>query len=81
MTEWKRIDDGLYQRFDDGKPQNVYIDRMGHMSKRRKTFVVDAWMWGEKVNGKLEAVGEYYRTLREAKERLMYVEGYIDAVQ
>jgi hypothetical protein len=54
---------------------------MGHMSKSRKTFVVDAWMWGEKVNGKLEAVGEYYRTLREAKERLMYVEGYIDAVQ
>ena len=49
MTEWKRIDDGLYQRFDDGKPQNVYIDRMGHISKSRKTFVVDAWMWGEKV--------------------------------
>ncbi len=81
MTEWKRIEDGLYQRFDDGKPQNVYIDKWCHRSKTGKSIVVDGWMWGEKVNGKLEAVGEYYRTLREAKEDLMDVEGYIDGIQ
>jgi hypothetical protein len=81
MKQWKRIDNGLYQRFDDGKPQNVYIDRVGHVSESGKTFMVDGWMWGEKVNGKLEAVGEYFGTLREAKMELMDVEGYIDAVQ
>ena len=54
MAEWKRIDDGLYQRFDDGKPQNVYIDKWCHRSKTGKSIVVDGWMWGEKVNGKLE---------------------------
>ena len=77
MKTWKRIESGLYQRFDDGKPQNVYIDRYTEETKTgRRKYV--AWMWGERVNGKLEAVGEWFRTLKEAKERLADVEGYVD---
>ena len=81
MAKWKRIDDGLYQRFDDGKPQNVYIDRHYHLSASGKTRMIDGWMWAEEVGGKMEATGVYYTTLREAKMKLMDVEGYKDGIQ
>ena len=79
-TKWKRIDKGLYQRVDDGIPQNVYIDRVGRLSESGKTFVVDGWMWCEKVNGTLEATGEWWHTLREAKADLMNVKGADDDI-
>lgn len=81
MAKWKRIDNGLYQRFDDGKPQNVYIDRVTHLSSSGKTRMVDGWMWAEKVGGNLEATGEHFTTLREAKMKLMDVKGYEDGIQ
>ncbi len=81
MAKWKRIDDGLYQRFDDGKPQNVYIDRVGHKSASGKTLMVDGWIWAEKVGGNLEATGQHFTTLREAKMKLMDVKGYEDGIQ
>ena len=77
MKQWKRIDDGLYQRFDDGVPQNVYIDRYTEQTESgRRKYI--GWMWGEKINGNLDATGEHFRTLKEAKAHLMNVEGYKD---
>lgn len=73
MAKWKRIDNGLYQRYDGGEPQNVYIDRVGHLSASGKTLMVDGWMWAEEVNGNMEATGVYFTTLREAKMKLMDV--------
>lgn len=75
MVRWKRIDSGLYQRFDDGKPQNVYIDRVGRMSKSGKTLIIDGWMFAKKFDEKFEAMGEFWGTLREAKQALMDING------
>lgn len=78
--KWKRIDKGLYQRIDDGIPQNVYIDRVGRMSESGKSLIVDGWMGCEKVNGTYEAMGEWWHTLREAKAEMMNVKGVDDGI-
>ena len=73
--KWKRIDKGLYQRVDDGIPQNVFIDRVGRLSESGKTFMVDGWMECRKVNETYEATGEWWHTFRGAKAGLMNVKG------
>lgn len=78
MAKWKRIDSGLYQRYDDGIPQNVFIDRVGYMSASGKTLMVEGWSQGRMVNGKLEATGDWWHTLREAKVALTDVRGFDD---
>ena len=76
MVKWKRVESGLYQRFDNNVPQNVYIDRVGRMSESGKTLIVDGWMWCKKVGaGCYEATGEWWDTLREAKTALANVKG------
>ena len=66
---WKRIEPGLYQRYDDGIPQNVYIDR--HMDGSKYI----GWMYCYKLDGKLGASGLWWHTLRAAKESLMDAKG------
>lgn len=78
MVKWKRIENGLYQRFDDGQPQNVFIDRMGRMTESGKTLVVEGWMWAEQVDGKMESTGYWWQTLREAKTALETARGFDD---
>lgn len=75
MVRWKRIDSGLYQRFNDGKPQNVYIDRVGRMSESGKTLIIEGWMFERKFGERFEVMGEFWGTLREAKKALTNVNG------
>lgn len=60
MIKWKRVGDGLYQRFGNGIEQNIYIGRFGDKGK------ATAWQGMTKINGKFEQV-DWFCTLREAK--------------
>jgi hypothetical protein len=65
MIQWRKIGDGLYQRFDDNVPQNLYIGRFG------KKGHATAWQGMEKYDGKFEQTDWYY-TLSEAKHALSF---------
>ena len=70
MTTWKRIDDGLYQRFDDGVPQNLYIDRLGYTQPSGR-LKVEAWTACERVGVDIEIVGGcFWDRLRDAKKEM-----------
>ena len=66
-----RVEDGLYQRYVNGVPSNVYIDRVSRMSKSGKTRIVEGWALCWKTPDGYEGNGDYCKTLREAKQRYM----------
>ena len=70
MITWKRVDDGLYQRFDDGVAKNIYIGRVTSTLPCGALKYI-AWQAVEKVCGELKVIGcEYWNTLREAKKEM-----------
>ena len=72
--KWKRVEDGLYQRVDDGVPQNVYIDRISTVSEKGNRHVV-GWMFCWKLQDGYDSYGEHWGTLREAKASLEDAKG------
>jgi len=73
MKEWKRVQSGVYQRIDNGVPQNVYIGRMGYTTYDGRNIAM-GWQPKKMVDGKLKSVGNFYNTLAEAKAKLMDAE-------
>ena len=71
IIRWVRVEDGLYQRYVNGVPSNIYIDRVSRITASGKTRVVEGWVVCWKVPDGYESNGDYCRTLREAKRRYM----------